>query len=574
MQPRLAVRDLRVTYPFAERPALTGVSFDVASGECLLVVGSSGSGKSSLALALAGLIPRAVEAELSGSVRVGGREIAKMRAGEAALSVGVVFQDPEAQFSMLTVEDEIAFGLENLSCPRKEMDVRIDKALAAVDLVGWRKKRLDRLSGGMKQRVALACVLAMEPPVIVFDEPTANLDPQATADFFSLLGNLVAQRQHSVLLVEHKLEAAAHLADRVLVLSAGQIVALAAPQDVFSTQGPRLQEMGVWQPYASEVAQRLAETGIQLSPHPLRISQLAAATCGSAAHRRSTLRVIDAMRVAQTVVESAPTSQEALRQESEALAFTHVSYDYPTASGAALGVKEVDWQIHQGRFVAVVGPNGAGKSTLSRLALGLLTPSNGEIRLFGRPLPAYSRKEIARCAGLVFQNPEHQFLTDTVWDELALSLRAAGMAEPEDPDRLQALLHEFGLAGRAAANPFTLSQGEKRRLSVACMLAADQRLLILDEPTFGQDRINAYRIMDRIAARHRAGCTVVMITHDMRMVWEFAQEVAVVCAGRLVVSGTVDSIFEDEGLLARAGLELPLPLQLKAQLRMEQEVGA
>lgn len=555
----LSVRDLRVVYPLADEPALDGVSFQLRPGERLLVVGASGSGKSTLLLAVAGLIPRAVEASLSGTVEIEGQSVSEMAPGRAAQRVGVVFQDPESQFCTLTVEDEVVFGLENARVPRAEMDRRIDEALRAVGLEDVRRNRLDRLSGGQKQKLALACALALKPPLLALDEPTANLDPRATRAFFELLARLDRERGPAVLLVEHKLEHAASLVDRVLVLDRGRVVADEGARSFFARPRDQLQRLGVWQPFASELAHHVA-TIRPLAPHPLTTAELLRQAADPPV-AKAVAAAVRATRRAQ------PARRETPAGAAPALAFRGVTFSYATPAGPVPVLRGVDWEVRRGDFVALVGPNGAGKTTLAQVALGLLRPDGGAVELFGEPVARLPRRRVARLAGLVFQNPEHQFVTDTVAEEIAYSLRVAGGEGDVDEQRVKALLQEFALEHVASAHPFTLSQGEKRRLSVAAMVAAGQELLILDEPTFGQDAANAQRIMDHLRARWQAGCTIVMITHDMRLVWEHAATVAVLLDGRVAFAGPPDELFFCQPeLLERAGLEPPPAVSLLAAL--------
>ncbi|MEX2356463.1 MAG: energy-coupling factor transporter ATPase [Thermaerobacterales bacterium] len=585
--PLLEVENLRVRYPMGEGDALRGVSFDLKQGESLLVVGASGSGKSTLGLALAGLIPRAVDAELSGSVRVMGRDTAAMAPGDAARHAGMVFQDPETQFCMLTVEDEVAFGLENAGLARDEMEPRIAAVLDSVGLGSERGTRIDRLSGGMKQKLALACVMALRPPVLILDEPTANLDPEASQTFFTVLKDLLRTRDYGVILIEHKLELPAALADRVMVMVNGQIAALGPPREVFGGMADDLRAMGVWQPFASEVAQRVAGAGMPLFPYPLTIAELCDRSLEQPATAAAVEEAVLALRrgPGASPASSSPAgergSEPLAAPPDPALSLRQVSFHYQTAEGPRQVLRDLTWDIPQGCFAALVGANGSGKSTLAHLALALLRPQAGTIHFAGEPLGGISRRRLAQLAGLVFQNPEHQFITDTVFEELAASRAVAGgsagsrrrnESEASGGDdaatAVYSLLDEFDLAHLAAAHPFALSQGEKRRLSVATMLAAGQMLLVLDEPTFGQDHDNAYRLMERLAARNRRGCTIIMITHDMRLVWEYADRAAVLTGGRIAFWGPPDELFRQRPeIMARARLEPPLPVRLLAGLR-------
>ncbi len=482
----ISASHLTIRYPRTPKPAVQGVSFTLPAGELALLLGPSGGGKSTLALALTGIVPHHIFAHVEGKIRLNGLNPAETEPARIAATAGILFQDPEAGFATLTVEDELAFGLENLAVPREAMPARIREALAKVGMEAFLKRRLETLSGGEAQRIALAALLAMQPPVLILDEPTANLDPQATRDFFATLARL--KGEHTILLIEHKLDACWHLADRVLFLGeGGRLLAVGEPDATLQAHLPQILEAGIWVPS-------------HLDPR---------------AGRRPP-----------------PDAFPPLHADTPAVEVRGLEFAYP---GGTPVLRGVDLRIPQGDFVALMGANGAGKSTLALHMAGLLPPpQTGEVRLFGKPLASLSPREQADLVGFVFQNPEHQFVTDRVWDELAYSLRVRAWPEEEIRARVEHLLAAFRLTAHADRNPFTLSQGQKRRLSVGTMLAAGQRLLILDEPTFGQDRNTAYALMERLRALNREGVTIVMITHDERLAREYARRKVVLADGRVV----------------------------------------
>lgn len=499
------IRNLTVRYPRSAAPALRDLSFEVASGQLVLLLGPSGSGKSTLARTLAGLIPHSVYASVEGEVVVDG--VHPLMAGPAAsaLRVGLLFQDPEAGFATLTVEDEIAFGLENLRLPRSRMPARIRTALAATGQTALVRRPLNSLSAGEAQGVALAALLAMEPAVLVLDEPTAHLDPASTREFFTRLARL--KRARTILLIEHKLDACLRLADRLVLLDTdGSLLASGEPKHVFAQNRKRILATGTWLPRSLEPA----------------------------APRRT-------RRAAPRPGRAAP-----------AVSVRRLTFAYP---GGPPVLRRLDLDIPAGAFVALVGPNASGKSTLARLLIGLLPkPDGSTIQLFGTDLEALKVREMARQVGFVFQNPEHQFLRETVREELVYSLEIRRTAVDQRPREVERLLERFDLRGLEDRNPFTLSQGEKRRLSVAEMLAAGQRLLILDEPTFGQDRKSTYSLMDSLADRNREGVTIIVITHDMRFVQRYADTAAVLLGGKIAFQGPPRSLFRKARLARKARL--------------------
>jgi energy-coupling factor transport system ATP-binding protein len=517
-------------------------------GEVKLLLGPSGAGKSSLALTLNGLIPHQIEGDTRGHVLVNGTPTTETTLAALTAQVGLLFQDPESQIATLTVADEVAFGLENLRVPPDEIGPRVAVALRQVGLEGLDATGTGALSGGQKQRLALASVLAMGVSILVLDEPTANLDPAGTSDFFELLARLKASGI-SVLIIEHKLDELVEQVDSIAVLDReGTITLDGPPRQVLGEGRALLEELGVWLPQVSELANRLLDKGLQLDPYPLTVDE-----------------AVDAV-VALVGGTSRSLPAEVARQDDRP---THIKVDrlsYRYQEGAH-ALREVSLRVLAGDFYALLGPNGSGKTTLAKHLVALLRPQSGSITLGGEDITRISPARVSREVAYVFQNPEHQFVALTVFDELAYSLRAAKLPEAEVRARSERLLEEFGLEKHRQSNPFTLSQGKKRRLSVATMLALGPRVLILDEPTFGQDQENATRIMHELQRLNAQGVTILMITHDMKLVGEYARRVGVMVRGEMRYEGTVDGLFADKALVELAQLELPPVYRVSERVR-------
>jgi energy-coupling factor transporter ATP-binding protein EcfA2 len=444
-------------------------------GQCLLVVGPSGSGKSTLALAIAGLVPRELPGEWHGRLTVDGLVTTETAPSQLAARVGLVFQDPASQLVMDRVEDDVAFGLENRGWPSADMHARVPEALEEAGLGGLGRRRSTTLSGGEQQRLALAGVLAPRPSILVLDEPTANLDPAGARAFIERLERIRAMRAAPIVLVEHRAELAWPLADLVLALGHdGRPIDLGPPAAVLNRSAERLAREGIWLPDTGEAGR----PGLVGPPGKVRVS-----------------------------------AQD-------------VSYAFvagrPAVDGVSLSVSE-------GERVLIVGPNGSGKSTLGRLLVGLLKPDRGRIRLDGADPARLPATELARRAGFVFQDPEAQFLTTSVADEVSLGLRTDEQAHVDELMSALALrLDTFG--GRS---PYTLSGGEQRRLSLACVLVRRPRLLVMDEPTFGQDRNGYLGLLEILRDRVEQGTAVVAATHDMHLVRDLAGRVVALDRGRL-----------------------------------------
>ena len=462
------------------------------AGGCLLVVGPSGSGKSTLGLALAGLIPRDLPGVVTGDLTVAGLDPRTAGPGEVARRVGLVFQDPGSQLVMERVEDDVAFGLENRGWVRAAMTSRIPVAIGEAGLGGLERRRTNRLSGGQQQRLALAGVLAASPSVVVLDEPTANLDPDGAADFFRRLAALRTQGSTTIVLVEHRVEAAWPLADLVLALGRdGAPIDFGSPDDVLRRSGNEMADEGIWLPDGTGLGGTdpggTDRPGASLPQTP-----------GPAAGPPSPL-----------------------------VSVAGVGFAYERGTPV---LADVDLVLQAGERVALVGPNGSGKSTLGRLLVGLLRPTVGQVQLSGVEPGRLEPVDLARRASYVFQDPEAGFLTDTVADEIMLGLDPADRAAvPSLLDRLRLPLQVFG-----ARSPYRLSGGEARRLSLACALVRQPGLLVMDEPTFGQDRLGYAGLLEILRARINEGVCLVAATHDERFVADMASRTVRLAAGRVV----------------------------------------
>ena len=526
----------------------------------MLVLGPSGSGKSTLTLCLDGLVPHLIEGDYAGQVVVAGLVVKDSPVHVLAQETGLVFQDPDAQFCTLTVEDEIAFGLENLRRAPEEIEAAIDRSLDEVCLAGYRERLLTTLSGGEKQRVALAAVLAMGPHVLVLDEPSANLDPRATADLFGLLRRLAVDRQHTIVIIEHKLDEVVDWVDSLLVLdSEGRLLFRGDPEAAFYEHAVELESAGVWRPQTAELVVALREARWQVPGSPLSVADTSAALI-------ETPGLVERLRRTPTSTRSAAVAAP----REPLLSVQGLVYRYPDGYQA---LTDVSLSLESGDFLAIAGANGAGKSTLASLLSGVLVPPAGSVFLEGADVARMPLWAVSDRVGYVFQNPEHQFVTDTVQGELAFSLsprpgrRQAGRLTREQRDLVDAWLDRLGLLQLAEANPFSLSQGQKRRLSVAAMLIGGQSVLILDEPTLGQDESQAARLMAMMQEFRAGGGTVAMITHDMSLVSEYADTLLVLAGGRSVYAGSPGDFFSRPEEVETAGLAVPALGRVSLRLR-------
>lgn len=536
----LDLQNLSFRYATDKRPILRGVNFQVPRGKITLLLGPSGCGKSTVAFILTGLIPHALEGDLKGSVFFRGENICGRKPQELSTKIGMVFQDAESQFCTFSVKDEIAFGLENLKTAPEEMDERITLALQAVHSVQLRDKLLHHLSGGEKQKIAVAAVLALDPQLLILDEPTANLDPAGTIEFFSLLRTLRDQAGKTILIIEHKLDHLMEIIDQVVLLSnQGTVIQQGPPRQVmeYAAKTPDLER--IWLPQLVQLSRALAERGLILPPFYNEAGALA--SLSAVHHCFNDVAVTDAGTVSRN------RGKHIIKAE-------NLSFAYASGKEA---LQQLNFFLDAGDFLALVGPNGAGKSTLAKLMLGLLPRYGGSLCVDGRELKHLRQKELVNRIGLVFQNPEHQFVANTVFDELAYTLKVRKYEQSEIKENVERYMEKFSLETVARKNPYLLSQGEKRRLSTASMLIGGQDILILDEPTYGQDQQNTEELMEYMQQINREGVTVIIITHDMNLVASFCERVLVLSAGRIIFNGPVRTLFKNEKVLNIAGLTIP-----------------
>lgn len=539
----LSVRDLGIRHDGADAEAPAGASFVVNRGEVVLLLGPSGAGKSTLALALNGLIPHAAPATVRGRVEVDGLDTAETPVSVLSTRVGMVFQDPDAQLVTGTLLDEVAFGPENLRLPVADVLERAKEALHRVGLWDRRHENPDRLSGGGRQRLAIACALAMGSPLLVLDEPTANLDPQGVEEVYATLGALVAAGDRAIVLVEHNLDAVVGIVDRVVVLDrTGRTVADGTVDEVLRARAAELHEMGVWLPVSTLAALRLRAAGWTLDPLPLDPTELRTALDAADAPAGSPAASVPSAADAAPVASAEPLIRvRGLR----------------TLRGRREILHGIDLDVAAGEFVAIVGANGAGKTTLLQSLAGVVPVPRGQVVLDGIDVARSDPRELSRRIGFVFQNPEHQFIAHTVFDELAHGLRRQRLAENEVRERAFDVLRRFDLDGKADVHPFLLSGGQKRRLSVGTALVAGAPVLALDEPTFGQDRARADELMDLLEGLSADGTTILVVTHDMQLVTEHAHRTVVVSEGRVIADAATAAIFADDDLVRVAGLRQP-----------------
>ncbi len=490
----LRIEDATYCYDGEMLPVWQHLSCCFIEGKINAICGPSGCGKSSILYLIDGLIPYMYEGNLSGKIILDDEDISELYPRYRCGKIGYVMQNPESQFTTFTVEEELAFGMENLCVPPDEMRQRIEQTLEFVGMSGYEKSNLDNLSGGQKQKIAIASVIVTNPKVLLLDEPTANLDPESRKQIFDLILRLSRERGTTIVLVEHNIDEIIGDVDWMIAMdSQGNILLQGALQEKRSDFDSILQ------------------------------------------HESDECLAID-YSTEETVLE-----------------INDLAFTYPTSGqrgrakkNAKTILKDLNLSICRKELFAIVGENGVGKTTLMRLIFRIFKQDTGSIKLLGKPIESYRKRELYHRIGLVFQNPENQFITNTVWDELMFSLKRVRISEEEKFTRVNSMLERFHLEEEKEKSPFILSQGQKRRLSVASMLLTNQEILFLDEPTYGQDFENHQELMKDMQKLVEDGVTIVMITHDMSLVKQYATRVARIKNGQVVKCLPTKKFFEVE----------------------------
>ena len=542
MEYDIEFRDVSFRYTGAQKDALRGINLSVRPGEIILITGPAGSGKTTLCNCINGLVPHYHEGELSGQVIVRSYDTKRARIGGLASLVGMVFQDPDSQLVTSSVIDEVAFGPENLGVPRAEINQRVTEALAATRLTGFEEREPHNLSGGEQQACAIAATYSMHPDIYVMDEPLANLDPAGRHQVLQVLIDVVRQRQKTLIIVEHSLEEVLPWVDRVLVLNGGQIVREGATEEVLA---------------AGDIP------GVFIRPDLVRLASkfgldpqvYSAEQFYSDLIARKSLGVIK-------VNDEQPRSS--LGSTNPLIEFQNVHYSYKGQNAALRGV---NLTIHEGELVAILGRNGSGKTTLVRHIIGLLQPAQGRVMVSGRDVAATPTHELTQEIGFCFQNPNHQLVAFNVRDEMTFGLKAHNIDPAEFESRIHEALKLVNMSDALDAEIFDLGKGQKQRLALASVLTLNPKILVIDEPTTGQDPQMTREIFEIIRHLNEMGRTIVMVTHRIDFAAEYASRAIVMNRGTVAFDGPVMDLISDEEVMRANALDLPEVTKLALQLR-------
>lgn len=534
-KPIISFRNFSFQYRAQKRPTLTDINLEIYPGERVLIAGPSGSGKSTLAGCINGLNPFSNPGECTGTLTVDGVDAPHSSLFELSAHVGTVLQDPDGQFIGLTVGEDIAFALENSCTPQDEMHAITRHAAELVGIENHLGYAPHELSGGQKQRVSLAGVMVDQVKILLFDEPLANLDPATGKQAIELIDEIQKKTDTTVLIIEHRLEDVLwRNVDRIVLVNGGTILADLRPDELLS--GSLLAENGIREPL---YVTALRYAGVDITPdkHPAHVDSLV-------------LDDTDTQKLRDWFTArprpAAPPEREPL------LEVKGLSFGYQKGQQT---LRDVSFSIGKGEMVSIVGRNGAGKSTLSKLICGFETPDAGEIFLNGKPLAEENIRRRAQHIGYVMQNPNQMISKTMIYDEVALGLQRSGLTEEQIREKVEATLRVCGLYPFRNWPISALSFGQKKRVTIASVLVLDPELILLDEPTAGQDFRHYTDIMEFLRGLNARGVTVVMITHDMHLMLEYTRRALVFCDGRLIADRTAAAVLCDPALVEQAALK-------------------
>lgn len=551
--------------------ALKDVSLSVESGEFVGIIGPSGSGKTTLASLFSGAIPHHYSGELLGSVKIAGQDTNNLALTNIACLVGSVIQDIDAQMVAANVEDEILFGLENFGVAHSEIPSRIDEALQIVGISDLRNRDLDTLSGGQKQKVAIAAILALKPKVMVLDEPTCALDPVSSKMIFSILKDLNKNFGITVVVIEQKVALLSEYCKRLVVLSNG-ILSLDLPVSQALKNMDLLYSIGINYPRTTHLVNDLQRENIcSKSDLPVSVEDTVntivntinsekSLTSHVDSHSEFDNRECDSNKSAlacdfshESQVSTQSYAQNKSKNDSPCLSLKNVSFLYQSGVSA---LKNVSFEAYAGELVTLVGRNGAGKTTITKIINGLLKPTEGNVTIDGVDTKSLRISQIAKYVSTLFQNPDRQLCKETVLEEVTLSCILIGQNEDEAKAHAMEIIDELELDPEAS--PFMLSRGQRQMVALAATVVTNPKILLLDEPTCGLDYKECMRIMQVVERLRKNGCCVIMVCHDMEVVLDYATRLITINDGRLIIDGSAYDVFEKPEVCSAAALYPPL----------------
>ncbi len=573
-QPIVELRDVSFAYGQDSARALDHVSLAINEGEFVGVIGPSGAGKSTLAAVMSGAIPHHYTGQLFGATMVDGHDTCEVTLTDISRVVGSVLQDIDSQMVASVVEDEMLFGLENYGVPHDQIEGRIERALETVGIPHLRDREIAKLSGGQKQKVAIAAILALAPRVLVLDEPTAALDPASSTLVFETLRQVNEAAGITVVVIEQKVALLCKYCERVLVLSEGKLAYDGEPHEVFG-HARELRAIGVDSPRVARIANSLLEHGVveSIERPCLNVAEAkgliaalvpaggeGATDSGERAAQGASSLIPDAVKPTRPSRHK-PAARPHAEGADPVVEVEDVSFAYPNRGDSVAGL---NMRVYPGELVGIIGQNGAGKTTFTKLLNGLFKPKTGSVRIAGLDTREVPTSTIAAHCATLFQNPDRQICKDTVLEEVAFGLTLHGTPQDEAERRAAKVIERFDLP--AGESPFSLSRGQRQMVALASVVVLDPQVVLLDEPTSGLDYRECMTVMETVREMAERGCAVIMVCHDMEVVSDFAERIVVMTKGKIAARDQADAVFADDELMAAAYVEPPQVIALAKEL--------
>ncbi|HVN55147.1 MAG TPA: energy-coupling factor transporter ATPase [Anaerolineaceae bacterium] len=534
--------DVSYHYPRGKRWVVTHLNLAIQRGEFVALMGENGAGKSTVCQMINGIIPNSIGGRLLGQALVNGMDTTQVSIAQLATKVGIVLEDPETQLFTTSVLGEVAFGPENLNLPVKEIHERVKWALEVVRLSGYEDRLPTALSGGQKQRLAIAANITMRPDILVLDEATSQLDPVGVEEVLSVVRELNQKYGMTILMATDASEMIARLMDRVVILDQGKLIADGTPRQIFAN-AKLFNQVMIRAPQVSQLANWLTSSGHPLPQFPITVEEA----------KEGILSILDGEPVLPVAQSATP-----LLAPPNGKPIIHVDrleYIYPLLNVHA--VRGVSFDIHRGEFVALIGQNGSGKTTVLKNLLGLLRPTRGEVMVAGMDTRTAAVGEMARHVGFVLQNPDQQLFAETVEEEVAYGPKNLKLDKAMIESRVAMALNLVGLESKRKEFPPALPKGDRAKVVIASALALDPEIIILDEPTTGQDYRGCHQIMQIAQSLHEQGRTIVFVTHYMALVAEYAQRVIVMKAGTVLLDDQTGDVFARPDIVRQADIIPP-----------------
>lgn len=557
--PAIELTNVSYRYPRSKKIVIKDLSLKVNQGEFLAIMGENGAGKSTLCQILNGIIPQSLNGKLKGKILIQGLDTQETPISILSTKIGIVLDDPENQLFTTSVLNEVAFGPENLNIPPDEIRERVRWALEVVGLSGYEERIPTALSGGQKQRLVIATALAMNPSILVLDEATSQIDPVGVFEVLNLVKDLNQNYGMTIVMATDQSEEITRLCDKVIVLNEGQLIAEGTPREVFSNTDLFSKYM-VRSPQVSQLATKLEKAGISLPVFPITVEEA----------RNGILQVLGD-RPAPTSYNNGSKPNPIDTKETGETIIQVRDLEYVYRPQIVKAVDGVSFDIHKGEFVALIGQNGSGKTTILKNMLGLLKPARGGITIAGLDTQITPVADLARHVGFVLQNPDQQLFAETVEEEIAFGPKNLGLDPEIIKSRIDMALAFVDLDDKRQEFPPALSKGERAKVVIACALALDPEVIVLDEPTTGQDFKGCHQILQIARHLNELGRTIVFVTHHMALVAEYARRAIVMQNGRILVDGRTEDVFAQTELVRQANI-IPPEITLLSQ-SMPPELG-